>query len=164
MDWTLRDAALEDAESLAELHVATFRETHGGGPPVSVRRGQWAELLARADPRDFTIVVQEAGGSLVAFARGTPHDGGVPGYEGVLNKIYVLRRAHRRGIGRRLVCAVAQRFLGQGVGSMLLFGDARSRANGFYERMGAEKLFSPEGKFHGGYGWPDLAALVARCR
>jgi hypothetical protein len=58
---------------------------------------------------------------------------------------------------------VAERFLTQGVSSMLLFGDARSPSNGFYERMGAERLFASEGEFHGGYGWRDLRTLAHRC-
>jgi len=77
-----------------------------------------------------------------------------------LNKIYVLRRYHRQGIGRLLVAHVARRFLDQGVGSMLLFGDARSPSNGFYERFGAERLVSAGGGFHGGYGWRDLQGLT----
>jgi hypothetical protein len=46
--------------------------------------------------------------------------------------------------------------------SMLLFGDARSSSNGFYEHLGAERLLSAEGEFHGGYGWQELAGLVER--
>jgi hypothetical protein len=46
---------------------------------------------------------------------------------------------------------------------MLLFGDARNPSNGFYEAFGAERLHSETGEFHGGYGWRDLHALVARC-
>jgi len=88
------------------------------------------------------LSVPAARGELVAFAKGTLHDGGVPGFAGELNKIYVLRQYHRQGIGRRLVAHVARRFLDQGVGSMLLFGDARSPSNGFYERLGAERLLS----------------------
>ena len=34
---------------------------------------------------------------------------------------------------------------------------------GFYEAFGAVRLYSDTGEFHGGYGWPDLGALVARC-
>jgi GNAT superfamily N-acetyltransferase len=33
---------------------------------------------------------------------------GVPGYAGELNKIYLLRRHHRRGLGRRLLAEVAR--------------------------------------------------------
>ena len=55
-----------------------------------------------------------------------------------------------------------RRFLDRGVSSMLLFGDAASSSNGFYERLGAERLLSKEGEFHGGYGWRDLRRLVDR--
>jgi GNAT superfamily N-acetyltransferase len=112
-------------------------------------------------PEDwFCYVAAAPDGQLVGFAKGEPHDGGVPGFEGELDKIYVLRAWHRSGIGRALVEQVARRFLAQGVASMLLFGDARNPSNGFYERLGAERLFSPEGEFHGGYGWRDLRRLV----
>ncbi len=82
---------------------------------------------------------------------------------GELNKIYVLQRFHRLGIGQLLLCSVARRFIERGVTSMLLFGEATNPSNGFYEAFGAERLYSPEGKFHGGYGWRDLRLLVARC-
>jgi hypothetical protein len=58
---------------------------------------------------------------------------------------------------------MARRFLSGGIDSMVLLGDARSRSNGFYEHLGAEKLFAPNGEFHGGYGWRDLRPLVSRC-
>jgi GNAT superfamily N-acetyltransferase len=159
----IRAATARDAPALAALHVRAFQETHGGGPGLSLRQEQWQTILGRDDARDFTLVVEDADGALVAFARGTPHDGGVPGFAGELNKIYVLRRHHRRGLGRLLVCRVAGRFLSQEVTSMLLFGDARSPSNGFYEHLGAERLHSPQGEFHGGYGWRDLRALAHRC-
>ena len=163
MSYSHRDATIADVEALAVLHVATFRETHGRGPSVAIRREQWKEILGKADPSDFTILVEEVGGELVGFARGTRHDGSVPGYQGCLNKIYVLRRCHRRGIGRLLVGQVALRFLHQDITSMLLFGDARSSSNGFFEHHGAERLLTATDAFHGGYGWRDLAQLIARC-
>lgn len=160
---TLREATPSDIPALAALHVATFRETHGGGPPMPVREAQWQRILSAGGDLDFTLVVEEQPHQPVGFARGTRHDGGVPGYQGELNKIYVLKRRQGRGLGRLLVCKVAGRFLSQGVTSMLLFGDARSPSNGFYEHLGAVRLLSPEGTFHGGYGWPDLGKLTVRC-
>ena len=158
----IREARAEDVASLAELHVATFKETHGrlGAPTFELRERQWRAAFERE--RDwFCYVAESPDAALVGFAKGTLHDGGVPGFEGELDKIYVLREWHRRGIGRQLVEHVARRFLERGVTSMLLFGDARNRSNGFYERLGAERLFSPEGEFHGGYGWRDLHPLAA---
>jgi GNAT superfamily N-acetyltransferase len=87
----------------------------------------------------------------------------VPGYAGELNKIYLLQRVQRQGLGRLLLCAVARRFMARGVTSMLLFGDAVNPSNGFYEAFGAERLYSDTGEFHGGYGWRELGALVVRC-
>jgi GNAT superfamily N-acetyltransferase len=88
----------------------------------------------------------------------------VPEYEGALNKIYLLQRVQRQGLGRRLLCAVAARFVEKGVTSMLLFGEATNPSNGFYVAFGAERLYSDKGEFHGGYGWRDLQKLVERCR
>jgi ribosomal protein S18 acetylase RimI-like enzyme len=157
----IRDAVPADVPALAELHVETFKETHGrhGAPSVELRESQWRTAFERATDW-FCYVVESTDGKLVGFAKGTLHDGGVPGFEGELNKIYVLRRWHRQGIGRQLVEHVARRFLERGVNSMLLFGDARNPSNGFYERLGAERLLSREGEFHGGYGWRDLRRLV----
>lgn len=159
----LREARQDDVAALAALHVATFKEAHGGGhrsPSYELREHQWRTSFER-ETNWFCYVVEAPDGRLIGFAKGTLHDGGVPGFQGELNKIYVLRDWHRRGIGSALVEQVARRFLSQGITSMLLFGDARNPSNGFYEHLGAERLFSAEGEFHGGYGWRDLRAVVS---
>ncbi|HJZ97493.1 MAG TPA: GNAT family N-acetyltransferase [Candidatus Solibacter sp.] len=159
----IRDATIDDVPALAQLHVTTFIETHGGpGPTVAVRESQWREKLAAPKADEFCIVIARPEDELVGFARGVPHDGGVPGFAGELNKIYILRKYHRLGLGRRLLSEVSRRFLANGVTSMLLFGEARNPSNGFYEHMGAERLYSAKGEFHGGYGWRDLRALADR--
>lgn len=159
----VRELRATDLEALVALHVQAFRETHGwlGAPSRALRERQWRDAFADAASW-FGYVAETPEGTLVGFATGRAHDGGVPGFEGELNKIYVLRRWHRHGIGRRLVGQVARRFLERGMTSMLLFGDARSPSNGFYEHLGAERLVSAEGAFHGGYGWRDLHHLAAR--
>jgi hypothetical protein len=55
---------------------------------------------------------------------------------------------------------VADRFLSQGIRSMVLFAEPDNPTCGFYERMGAERLFAASGEFHGGYGWRDLKPLL----
>jgi len=76
---------------------------------------------------------------------------------------FVIREYHRRGLGRRLPGQIARRFLSQDILSMLLFGDAHNPSNGFYEALGAQKLFAANGEFHGGYGWRDLRRLASIC-
>lgn len=162
-----REARESDIPALASLHVETFNETHRGGrpggPSYELRECQWREAFERQDGSWFCYVIEDDGGELVGFAKGTPHDGGVPGYAGELNKIYLLRRVQRRGLGRLLLCAVARRFIERGVSSMLLFGDAANPSNGFYEAFGADRLYSDTGEFHGAYGWRDLGTLVTQC-
>lgn len=167
MAFQIRELRDTDIPALAALHVQTFNETHRGGQPggpsYELRHQQWRQLFDQQYGTWFCYVIEDDEGTLVGFAKGRPHDGGVPGYEGELNKIYLLQRVQKQGLGRRLLGAIAQQFLERGVTSMLLFGDAANASNGFYEAFGAERLLSPNGEFHGGYGWRDLAALVARC-
>jgi len=165
--YSIRLAQLSDVPALAALHVRTFNETHrggqSGGPSYEVRERQWHEAFGTQPERWFCFVIEDAEGTLIGFAKGTPHTGGVPGFAGELNKLYVLKRFHRQGLGRMLVCRVANEFLARGITSMLLFGDAASPSNGFYERLGAERLHSAEGEFHGAYGWRDIHTLLSRC-
>lgn len=167
MPFHIRDAGKDDVPALARLHVQTFNETHCGGraegPSFETRELQWRQLFAGNDGSWFCFVVEDDNKELVGFARGTPHDGAVPGFAGELNKIYVLRRFHRQGIGRLLLCHVARRFIERGIHSMLLFGDATNPSNGFYEVFGAERLYARNHEFHGGYGWRDLRKLVTQC-
>ena len=159
----LREARESDIPGLADLHVRTFRETHGGGPNVDTRQQQWRAKFMSGQLL-FLVVLEDQAGELVGFASGERHgDAELSAYGGELNKIYLLRKYQRQGHALRLLCAAAGRFLRRGVTSMLLFGDARSRSNGFYEAMGGERLYAPTGEFHGGYGWPDLARLLSLC-
>lgn len=163
----VRNATTDDIPALAQLHVQTFNETHRGGrpggPSYELRERQWREAFTVTDGSWFCFVVEDDGGDLVAFAKGTPHDGGVPGFAGELDKIYALQRVQRRGLGRLLLCSVAHQFLSRGVTSMLLFGEATNPSNAFYEAFGAERLFSDTGEFNGVYGWRDLHMLVGKC-
>ena len=167
MSFRIRNATTDDIAELARLHVQTFNETHrggrSGGPSYELREQQWREAFAVTDGSSFCFVVEDADGKLVAFAKGRPHDGGVPGFAGELNKIYALRRVHGQGVGRLLLCNMARQFLSRGVTSMLLFGEATNPSNGFYEAFGAERLYSDTGEFNGAYGWRDLQMLVGKC-
>jgi GNAT superfamily N-acetyltransferase len=165
----IRYATAADVHALAGLHVKTFNETHApllrNGPTYAVREYQWQQLFQSVDGSWFCFVIEDANSDLIGFAKGQPYaHPDQPDFAGELNKIYVLREYHRQGLGRRLIGHVARRFLSQAINSMLLFGDARSPSNGFYEALGAERLYSNSGEFHGGYGWRDLRSLVSSCR
>src|SRR5262245_49772663 len=127
MSFRKRNATTDDIPALPQAQVQTFNETHRGGrpggPSYELRERQWREAFLVADGSWFCFVVEDDDGDLVAFAKGALHDGGVPGFVGELNKIYALRHVQRQGVGRLLLCNVAQQFLTRGIASMLLFGE-----------------------------------------
>lgn len=158
----LRDANESDIPALAALHVRTFHETHGGGPDAALRERQWRAKFASGQL--VFCVVLDTLDELVGFASGELYRSDqLSDFRGELNKIYLLRRYQRQGLGRVLLCAAAERFLRAGVASMLLFGDASSPSNGFYEAMRGRRLYASNGDFHGGYGWSDLTVVTAIC-
>lgn len=163
----IREATAEDIPALAHLHVKTFNETHApvfnDGPTYEIREHQWRQMFNTPARDWFCFVIENEQGELIGFAKGQPYTHDDLPFSGELNKIYLLKKYHRLGLGRKLLCKVAQRFLEQGTASMLLFGEARNPSNSFYEALGAEKLFAPNGEFHGGYGWKDLRKLVELC-
>ena len=167
MTFKLRELTINDVPALAALHVETFNETHGkhpDGPTVELRQYQWQQLFQEKDKNWFCIVIESEHGKLIGFAKGQPynHDD-LPEFSGELNKIYLLKKYHKLGLGRQLICNVAHQFVRRGISSMLLFGDENNQSNKFYERMGASKLFGKNGEFHGGYGWKDLQKLFDNC-
>jgi len=164
----IRDARPEDLSALARLHVETFLETHGsspGAPTYTLRENQWRQILGSCNEEDFCVVIELANGDLAGFARGVHYKHAEHlTLKGELNKIYILKKFHRLGMGTGLIAAVASRFLSQGIESMLLFGSADNPSNAFYEALGAEKIFANNGEFHGGYGWIDLKKLMTLIR
>jgi len=168
MPFSIRDATSSDIPALAALHVRTFNETHRGGrpggPSYALRLEQWQDAFDVTDGTWFCVLIEDDQDEIVGFAKGVPHDGGVAGFAGELDKIYLLQTVQRQGLGRLLLLTAAERFLVRGVTSMLLFGDASNPSNGFYEAFGAERLYAESGEFNGGYGWRDLRRLVGAMR
>lgn len=161
----IREATSADVPALAALHVETFNETHGKGPGYETRLWQWQMIFQENDGSWFCFVIEAEDGRLIGFSKGQPYNHTeLSEFSGELNKIYLLRKYHRLGLGRQLICKTAEEFIRRGIHSMLLFGDANNPSNRFYEIMGAEKLFARNGEFHGGYGWKDLKKLIANCK
>lgn len=161
--YTIRRAVKTDVPSLAKLHVDTFHETHGnypGSPDFDLRLNQWQKIFEGINESWFCLLVQDDKDNLIGFAKGQRYQHGeLPQYHGELNKLYLLRKYQGLGLGRRLLIEVASEFDNMGISSMLLFGDANSPSNGFYEHLGGEKLYSSSGEFHGGYGWRSFEII-----
>jgi ribosomal protein S18 acetylase RimI-like enzyme len=165
--FTIREAGESDIPDLAALHVKTWNETYRTvkhKPTFQVRNYQWKEQFKITDGSWFCFVVENQKKELIGFAKGKTYASEeLPGYSGELNKIYLLREYQRLGLGRKLIGQVVRRFLCQGITSMVLFGSSENPSGYFHEALGAKKLYSKNGEFHGGYGWKDLKKLASIC-
>jgi ribosomal protein S18 acetylase RimI-like enzyme len=163
----IREVKPDDLPRLSALHVTAWKETywHVKNPPTyEIREQQWREQFKVTDQSWFCFVVENSKGELIGFAKGRAyHESELPEFSGELNKLYLLREYQRLGLGRRLVGYVVDRFLSQGITSMVLFADPQNPSCRFFEALGAGRLLAKNGEFHGGYGWRDLQRLASLC-
>ena len=132
-----------DAEAIARLHVASWREAYAGIVPQSIldtvdiadRIARWQGYLAG----DGMTCLAEVDGAAAGFIRvGALAEPMVDGADGHIFALYVLRRHHRQGIGRRLLGMAARDWLKRGGTALsvgVLTGNAPALA--FYQGVGA---------------------------
>lgn len=174
----VRCANLADAEAIARIHVASWQESYRGIIPDAVldrlsvdgRLAQWRRSLS--DPQDacHRAFVGEVDGKVLGFASYGSEREADPIYRGELFAIYIMRSAHRKGLGRGLVTAVARDLLEMGLSSMLVWVLEQNPARGFYERLGGVYLREKPIEIGGtplrevAYGWDDLNGLLPALR
>lgn len=142
-DILYRVPAVPDAEAIARLHVASWREAYRGTVPQQVldavdiedRITRWQGYLSGGG----VTFLAEVGGAAAGFIRaGTPEEPMVAGADGHIFALYVLARHQRCGIGAGLLGRAAAEWLRRG-GSALSVGvlSENAPAVAFYEAMGA---------------------------
>jgi ribosomal protein S18 acetylase RimI-like enzyme len=138
----LREAQAADASTIAALHAASWRRHYRGaysdafldGDVLADREAVWHERLAAPDPGRLTILAEERGaiGFVNAYFACDPALGTL------VDNLHVVRDCHRRGIGTRLMAAVAEavraRHAGEGIHLWVL--EQNRRAQAFYEAIG----------------------------
>lgn len=173
---TIREATSADAATIAEAHVATWRETYRGLLPDSYldgltpagREPHWQRILALPPAERCVLVATGARGALAGFASGGPaHDSS--GYAGEVYTLYLRRDYQGHGLGRALFAALATRLREQGHASIILWVLAtNARARGFYAAMGGQPLREQAIVFEGiplrevSYGWRDTRLIARR--
>lgn len=169
----LRPARAADAPALAELHVAVWRDTYRAMAPAEAvavldmprRLARWREILE--DPAQIALVA-ETGEQLAGFGLAGPPGEALFGDRGEVKYLYVGRSFARRGIGRRLLGALARELGGRGypgLGLGVVAGNDPAIA--FYEALGGRRAgaYTDPGPLwrseNLAYVWDDLATLTA---
>jgi len=167
-----------DAEDLARVHVASWRETYRGLLSDAFLARMSEPGFARRFRRDLsepsgavTLVAADRYG-LAGYAQGGPSRRGPQDGEGAdeaeIATLYLLRQAQGRGLGAQLLRETARALAAQGARSLLISVLRDNiRARGFYEHMGGEaeaprREPGPGGQllYEVAYRWPDIAALT----
>jgi GNAT superfamily N-acetyltransferase len=171
---SVREATESDAHGIATVQVLSWRVTYRGiiadayidSLTIDAREARWAKGLAgRGTHPQISFVAVDDGGGIVGFASGGANREPRPGYDAELFAIYLLPEAERRGLGRRLVRAVASALRDSGHIAMEVRVLAENPACRFYESLGGRPLSRgmhavggvdyPEVR----YGW-ELTALT----
>jgi GNAT superfamily N-acetyltransferase len=142
---TVRKAVPEDAEAIAEVHVASWETTYGGVLPdryISERtRGArlafWRNQLSDGAAGVCVFVACKDDGAVCGFASGGPERTEELGADGELYSLYLLEEAQGLGMGRALVAAVLGEMAGARRIAVWVLGV--NPACGFYEKLGGRK-------------------------
>jgi GNAT superfamily N-acetyltransferase len=165
----IRMAELRDAAAIAHVHVQSWLTTYKGIVPQEYlaslneaeRTSSWEDWLAR----DIIVAVAEVDGEIVGFAGGGPIREPLEPYDAELYTLYLLENEQGRGLGKSLLCVVAQALLAAGYESMLVWVLKQNPAVGFYQKAGGQHLRDKQIEIGGvslceaALGWPDLKVL-----
>ena len=170
---TIRQAVLADADAIAAIWFDAFRiGYHGIVPDEAIARSTdeaaaiyWQTVLGDPARAVFVVVAATPEDGVIGFAQAGPCEPEEPGYDHELWKLYIRETHHRRGIGRMLMAAIAERVAARGMASMMVRAFVGNHARGFYERLGGTFLRTEPYEILGVeiptelYGWPDLSIL-----
>jgi GNAT superfamily N-acetyltransferase len=132
---------------------------------IERRREFWLKYIT-APENCQVLFVAEVGGEVVGFAGGEKERTGEWPFEGELTVIYILEQYQKKGIGRRLMKAVAQALVEGGMGSLVVWVLGTSLYRSFYEAMGGVLVGEQEYEIWDkrykvvGYGWEWLENLA----
>lgn len=171
----LRAATPADAAALAHLHAKVWRHTYRDLAPAAaiatldeaMRLRRWTEVLS--DPlKSWGALVGEADGRLAGFGLcGAPGEAAL-GERGEVKFLYVDTDRARRGLGRRLLAAMADLLQARsyrGLALGVVVGNHPAIA--FYAAMGGQRIgrYTDPGPIWRSenlvYAWDDLAALIS---
>ena len=174
----LRRATPEDAERLAALHVAAWRETYAGLLPESVlaaqsvaaRAAMWTEILGNPTAETSAWLVENGATPAGFGACGRQRDAGLSaaGFEAEIGALYLLRAHQGRGLGRALMQAMAAEMRARGHTTIALWVlRENTTARAFYRHLGGEEVAEKQDRrgtatlTELAYGWRDLSPLLA---
>lgn len=179
---TIRRARAADAEAIGAIHVATWRATYAGILPDAYltalspgrQAAAWRRLVTAPPPGHATFVAVATGPdapdgltpAVVGFASGGRARGG-PRESGEIETLYLLEDWRERGVGRRLMRALAAHLNAIGCRSVMLWVLKENPARWFYHHLGGRPVAEQTIRFAGqpvvqlAMLWEPIGVLLA---
>jgi GNAT superfamily N-acetyltransferase len=180
----IRVAREEDASSMSRVIVDTFLTAHQGQLPEAaltrrrrvwtyeVSERSWVQLLrdiaTGASPRECAYVAEDVGGEVVGLATGGPAEAECLESAGVIHALFVQQSHQRRGLGCRLIKAVAAHLAELGMTALVVHcWAANGPARQFYEALGGIVVREREVDEFGVmvpevmYSWEDIRTMLS---
>jgi len=162
-----------DAEALAQVHVAAWRETYRGLLPDAFlarmsevgHARRFRHEMERPGQHDVVLAALNPEG-VFGYVAGGPSRAGVEG-EAEIATLYILKHGQGRGVGRRLLGDCVRALAAHGARSLVISVLASNEKTcGFYERLGGHP--DPPRQEHGpgglvwevAYRWGDIVRLL----
>jgi ribosomal protein S18 acetylase RimI-like enzyme len=168
MDFKIRKAVPEDAQSIGLVQVESWRKTYAGIVPDAylaslddeVRAAEWKKHLEAG--QIFIFVVEDQWGIFGFIAGGAIRDP-IDGYDAELYAIYLMPARQRRGVGEELVLSLREALLMRGFSSMIVWVLERNLPGvSFYKSLGGMQIGEKTIEIGGtvltelAFGWPIL--------
>jgi ribosomal protein S18 acetylase RimI-like enzyme len=181
---TVRRAQLDDAQSIAVVHVAAYRETYANllpahmidGFSVERRANAWHQVIGNSlsNGNSAVFVACNAEKAMVGFGSCSQQRDehlAEMGFNGEFQALYVLGPAQGHGVGRKLMVEMARYLTSRSFssGSCWVLRD-NTGATRFYETLGGQFVTSRVQRLgvpviervEIAYGWPQLGFLLPK--
>lgn len=174
MTMKIRRAVLEDARSIAVVHVATWRRTYQNILPRETlrsltydsREALWIKNIQL--PENHVWVIENDGGTVVGFADTSMREKLGSQHTYNLTSLYILPSYQGRGWGKALVREIFE-FYKEKQAELIYVGVLKDNpAVKFYEHLGAEKVKKMSINFSGQlideliYRWTSVDDVLDR--
>jgi len=171
MDFTIRQAKLDDAAAIAHVQVESWKTTYKGIVPDTFLDSMSTEVQTQnwqtwfADDTVLIFVAEDETG-IFGFASGGRIREALGDYDAELYAIYLLGQRQRQQAGRRLSQALASDLYASGFKSMLVWVLEANPAVSFYKRLGGIPISQKLIEIGGvdlqelALGWPILDRLI----
>ena len=171
----IRPADFGDAAEIAHIQINSYRSAYAGLLPQAYldrfdpveQQSDWEACLLAF--RDVLLVADRVEAGLAGYALGRLAESAEDAPSGELVALHLQSEQQRRGIGRRLISAMAQELAARGAKRLMVWVLLGNPASAFYRRLGGE----PAGERsvlldddvcvrEAAYVWPDLHLLFGR--